>query len=484
MPVELTTIPAVPILRTGTYELSTGTFTFAEEDLRAAVNAWATDPAVKDPRAKIASVEQALDLDPMAHGGEPAFGRFTNLRVSENGQELLADFVGPQAVADAMHWAYPSLSIEGMPRGWTSPTGRSHELAITAVALLGVHWPGITTLQDFTEFLASGPKIEQTAADGEMVLATTRQAPREVVASLDADLIGRRFYDGLDGGEIAGPEGAAAQSLWIRAMRFDDAGVPYLKVTDEASGQLYRVDFKLSGSTVTFGEWAEIVEQDVPVAAGIARPASPLAQWATRDDSRAVRANHEQEGDGMTPEQIRTLAIANGLDPETATEESVMAAVQTAADARAADAGTDPGASGEGEQQTIPVPGETPAPEREAEPVAARTVTVSREQWEETQRTLAALSTEADERRKRETKASRDELVAAAIRDGRITPSERDGWREDLDKHPDGTAAALARLTPGRAVPVGAAVGTDGFEQGGPQDEGTGLFNFENDREV
>jgi hypothetical protein len=316
-------------------------------------------------------------------------------------------------------------------------------------------------------------------------LATTRQAPREVVASLDADLIGRRFYDGLEEGEIERPEGSdSVWDLWIRSMRFDDAGKPYLKVTDEASGRLYRVDFKVSGSTVTFGKWAEVVEQDVPVAAGIARPASPLAQWATRDDSRAVRANHEQEGDGMTPEQIRTLAIANGLDPETATEESVMAAVQTAADARAADAGTDPGASGEGEQQTIPVDGEAPAPEREAEPVAARTVTVSREQWEETQRTLAALSTEADERRKRETKASRDELVAAAIRDGRITPSERDGWREDLDKHPDGTAAALARLTPGRAVPVGAAVGTDGFEQGGPQDEGTGLFNFENDREV
>jgi hypothetical protein len=139
-----------------------------------------TDPAVKDPRVKIDSVAAALNLDDAAHGGEPAFGRFTNLHVSEDGQTLLADFIGPKSVAAAMTWAYPSLSIEGPPPGWVSATGRAHELVVSAVALLGVHWPGVTTLDDFHEFLTDGPKIEATegCAGGGARAPQRRRRPR------------------------------------------------------------------------------------------------------------------------------------------------------------------------------------------------------------------------------------------------------------------------------------------------------------------
>src|SRR4051794_37791266 len=153
------------------YPLASGPRTFAEEDLRAAAEAFATDPAVKAPRIKIDALARAWGLDPDAHGGEPAFGWFDNLTVASGGQELVADAHVPEWLAGAMQGALPSLSIEGTPPGWESPTGRRHDLVITAVALLGTEWPGCTTLDDFRELLANGPIMEHPAE--EVVLART-----------------------------------------------------------------------------------------------------------------------------------------------------------------------------------------------------------------------------------------------------------------------------------------------------------------------
>jgi hypothetical protein len=180
---ELVTIPGVPILRVGMgYPLASGKKTFTEEDIAAAANAYATDPAVKAPRIKIDAVAKAMGLDPEAHGGEPAFGWFDNLRVSEDGQELIADAHCPAWVRDAMEWAYPSLSVEGPPPGWTSPTGRTHELVITAVALLGTDWPGCTTLDDFRELLAKGPALAEEP-DEVSSRAWSRCGPRSTPTS-------------------------------------------------------------------------------------------------------------------------------------------------------------------------------------------------------------------------------------------------------------------------------------------------------------
>jgi hypothetical protein len=428
--VELVTIEAVPIVRVGTYELSTGTHSFTEEDLRAAADALANDPAVKAPRIKIDSVEGALALDDMAHGGEPAFGYVDGLRVSENGQELLGDFHVPEGVRGAMEWAYPSLSVEGTPPGWTSATGRKHDLVITAVALLGVHWPGVTTLEDFSEFLANGPTIEKTVDAPEEVLATTPQRARRIAASLDQDLVGRRFYEGLESGGIELPDGVdSVWDLWIRSMRFDDAGKPYLKVTDESHGTLYRVDFKVSSSGVTFGDFVEVVEQDVPVAAGAPRPLAPLASWASRAESRAMAINPE-EAHPMTDEQRRAFAAAFGL-PEDATVEQVEAAAAEAATAR----------------QTEPVvPADEPVVEPVAEevPVAARALPpgatiIDSQELEE----LRAGASMARELAQREADQARDSVIAAAIREGRFAPSRREHWLNAWQHDPEGTRTLL-----------------------------------------
>jgi hypothetical protein len=234
------------------------------------------------------------------------------------------------------------------------------------------------------------------------------------------------------------PEGERGWDLWIRSLRFDDDGAPFLVVEAWESGRLYRYGFAVSGNDVSFTLSGEVVEQYV--AASAAGRRNPVAVWATRDESRAVMAN--RGGAGMTPEQIAALAAGYGLDPASATEADVMAAATAAAEAR--------------ENPPDPTP-EPVAPEPVPEPVAAsaeaRTVTVTAAQHEAQQNELAALRARLDQRDAADQTVHRDGLVAAALADGRIAPSERDQWRADLNDAPEATERILARLTPNR-IPV------------------------------
>lgn len=458
---DLVRIPRVPILSTGTYQLSTGEFTFTAEDLVAAAQAPATDPAVHWPRIKIDGLGDSFD--PAAHGGEPAFGRVENLEV--DGETLYGDYLVPPALAAVIDWAYPSRSIEGAPGSVFGPTatGRTHELIITAVALLGVDLPGVSTLPDLMEVLA---QFSGEAEPEPITVMATVQAPPEPIASrvagavgvragLDQELVRRRFFDAAENGAegFPIPEGETGWDLWIRSLRFDDDGAPFLVVEAWESGRLYRYSFAVSGNDVSFTLIGEVVEQYV--AASAAGRRSPVAVWASRDDSRAVMANQEANS-GMTEEQRRLLAAANGLDPDSATEADIMAAAQTAADARQAQAAGNEDNGGEGD---------TSGAEGEPEPIAAaaRTTTVSAAQWQETQTRLAAAEAELQTRRESEQRAHRDGLIAAALADGRIAPSEREQWRTDLDDAPEATERILARLEPNR-VPVQARGRTQGAE--------------------
>lgn len=439
---ELVTIEAVPIVRVGTYDLASGPRTFSEEDLQAAAQAWATDASVKNPRIKIDSLEKAMGLDPMSHGGEPAFGWADNLRVSANGQELLADFHVPDFIHAAMQWAYPSLSIEGTPPGWVSATGRSHELVITAVALLGVHWPGVTTLDDFQQFLVSGPaegELISASAVSEVLATMPARRREDVTASLDSDMVTRRFIDMLDGGELELPDGVdAAFDLWPRSMRFGDDGAPYLKITDESKGTLYRVDFAVSGSQVTFGDFVEVVEQDVPVAAGAPRAAAPLASWASRADVRAALGtdNRDEEDPSMTDEQRRAIAVAYGLNPDTATEDECREAVANGAPVDEA-AAADGSGEGEADQAVADAQVEQPVAARSALPEGVVMIDESE---------LANLRAGARaglELQAAQATAERDRTIQAAIREGRIAPARAAQWSRSWDADPEGTRHLL-----------------------------------------
>jgi hypothetical protein len=487
---ELVTIPGVPILRVGMgYPLASGKKTFTEEDIAAAANAYATDPAVKAPRIKIDAVAKAMGLDPEAHGGEPAFGWFDNLRVSADGQELIADAHTPDWVAAAMEWAYPSLSVEGPPPGWTSPTGRTHELVITAVALLGTDWPGCTTLDDFRELLAKGPALAEEPAE----VMVARMDP--VRASLDSDIVVRRFLEAIETGTVALPDGVrSAYDLWPRSLRFDDSGSPYLKVTDEASGRLFRCDVSVSGNEATFSDLAEIVEQDVPIAAA-AKPSAPVASWSTREAFRLAASTPRQEDSSMTDEQRRAFARALGL-PEDTTEArlhevAAERAATTPADPNAPTA-PDPSAPDQPpppEQPTTPVtppsdpsrPSEPTPPAQPAQPTAPEGLRLVDES------TLADIQRQAAEGAAvaaRMRVQDRDQTIRAAIGEGRFSPARREHWERAWDRDPDGTRHLLTAkaeeggLAPG-LVPVTAEIGASGDGEGAtPADEGTGWFTF------
>lgn len=455
---ELVRIPDVPICATGTYQLSSGEATFTEEDLVAAVEAL-RDPAVKAPRVKIDGL--AASFDPGAHGGEPAFGWVDNMRVSEDGQTLLGDFMVPSWLAETIEWAYPSRSIEGC-QSWRSPTGKAHDLVITAVALLGVDLPGVATLPDLSEVLADGPAATPTE-----VIARMPARPGRIAAGLDQDVVRRRFYEALDDGTIDVPDGVGSHwDLWVRSLRFDDHGRPYLKVQDDAAGRLYRLDFTVDGDRVAFGDWTEVVEQDVPVTAAARRPAPALAVWASREQSRAggvattaaASAGPDYQEESTIMDVDTTLLRRHLGLPEDATEEQIRAALETdpASQNRDVTASADTDGGESAHQPTNDERGGEPGEGAESEPREPLPVAAQAE-IARLSRELAELRAREAARAERETMERRDRIVAEAIREGRIAPADRDHYRRLLDADEDTGVALLQARARGSAVPVEAA---------------------------
>ena len=62
------------------------------------------------------------------------------------------------------------------------------------------------------------------------------------------------------------------------------------------------------------------------------------------------------------------------------------------------------------------------------------------------------------------------EGCAAAVRDGKITPAQRDDWAARYDEAPQVVTQILASLAAGTAVPVAAAGHTGGEVTGGDAD--------------
>lgn len=467
---ELVTIEGVPLAKTGTYQASTGEVTFTAEDFAAAVAAL-NDPAVHPPRVRIAALEALLpelDPDPMiGHGGVPAFGRVENLRTEDLGETLVGDLVVPRWLADTMEWAWPARSIEAA-FGVSTATGGSHEMVCTALALLGVELPAVTTLEDLPElFAAMGPTPtiapEPVAEPRQLVAATTERqsAPRRVAAGLDQDLVRRRWYDALDAAELTLPEDTGSPwAWWIRSLRFDDDGTPFLVVTDDESGRLYRVDFTVSGNDVTFTDPTEVVEQYV--AATAAHPRPPIAAWGTRAESRPNPDPPTEEAT-VDPQTIAAIRESAGLTseqlPDDATEEQVREALAAAPEPEG-----DPAPTGDPEPEGEPTEQQPVAASQLPEGVVAIDADelARLRQGAETAQTLATTAAEQD----------RDRVIAAAIEEGRFAPARRDHYVRAWASDPEGTRTLLtAAESEGGLAPNTIPVAARGEA---PQDDGAG----------
>jgi Mu-like prophage I protein len=447
----------------------TGPITITRDDLVGAVAAANDDPGIPTPKLKLTLMD---DTHGMAVLTEPSFGRVTNLRFDENEQMVYADFEGvPAWLADILPVAYPSRSVE-LLHGVKTTTGGNWDTVIESVQLLGVEWPGCTTLEDLPLWYGENqPKTVVLKLDKTMATALARGGKMADKLSVAVEDVRRAYY------EILNNEGN--WSWWCKQVLLDP---DQLVIEDEYEGDLYLVDFSTSGDTITFGDPKKVKIEYVPapedatqkkVAASIytegiaASGRKVLASYASaREAGRITKLKGETQ---MSDEDRKALAVKLGL-PEDATEEQVNAKLQENA--------LEAGASGEG-GDTPPTPAadakpedkpdvdkvdETTAGDGAAKPTEL-SVTMDRGQLEQL-RYDAALGRES---RLAQVKGEAEKLVLAAKLDGRIAPASEPAWLAAIFdakqcKLIASEVEALSKLAKGR-IPI---------EERGRQGGGTG----------
>jgi len=440
--VKLVTVPNVPLMEAGVeYNLASGPTTFTPEDLRDAVTAANEDPSVPAARIKLGHVDPRYN-DIKHFDAAPAFGRASNLRLSDNGMVIYADLVGvPKWLADVMASAYPGRSIEGFKNA-DSHRGKKWRFVISACSLLGVLWPGITQLDDLPML---GDMYGETVPAGVRVIdnvAASQPGGDSMAANLDD--VRRAFYQ-----DIATDD---TQWWWVRAVLTDPNE---LVVEDDESGQLFKLSYSSDvDGRVTFGEAQPVRIDYIPdtreslkaaashVAATLTIGRKVLASYDTRAES-----SPETTGGTMDAKAIRTRL---GL-PEDASDEQVKAALRelnevvnpttsTTEEGGDGDEGDDDeGDEGEEEESTT---------ESVAASLPPGTVLIDRATLD----SLKAGAATAVQLKEQQDSNTRESLVSAAIADGRVAPARREHWLNAL-KADTGAAQVLASLEPG-LVPV------------------------------
>lgn len=478
MTVTLVTVPNVPIVSTGTYQLASGETTFSAEDLADAVLA-AQDPTVPAARLKLGHTDARFD-EAIASGeldGEPAFGTVQNLRLSADGQTVLGDYCDvPEWLAEMLPSSYPGRSIEG-GFGYTAPSGRSYKLVIARVALLGITWPGVTSLADLREVLEQNGElqddgavearsdsfvvarvartadptdaIQQTAGahgggrvdDQNGAPATDRRRGHDLLAGMDLGSVRMQFCGDLDTGEVPNvPEGQPQADdvgpqycWWPRSVRVEDDGSLCL-IVDDDEGHLIRIPFTVQQGDLLYGSPELVIEQYVPVTsdpddgqAVAARGPRTLASWPVRAANRPDQSTQESH----------TMRI-NGSDVDSAALRQRLGLAEDADDAAIYDALGIPAESETAETTSEAAP---------AEPVAASSgATLPAGMVAIDEATLAELRSGAQAGRDvsaRLATEDRDRVITAAISAGKIPPSRRGHYEAAWAQDADGTRVLL-----------------------------------------
>lgn len=482
---SLVTVPDVEILEVGQeWETSTGVFDFTMDDLVSCI-ASQDDPALRTPVIKLGHVDPRFD-------GQPALGRIENLRLTNNNQTLVGDFVGvPLWLAQIMYSAYPRRSIEGN-FDVTTRTGNTWDMVLTGVALLGDSYPAIDTLEDIQALWGATPPplypvedVEEIAASGSFFRARkvddmpnwlrkkegVEASSGVVQASVSLDTVRRAYYDTLGPNEMW---------WWVREVRIN----PLTLIVDDDEGGLYEIPVTVSADDeVTFGEPTAVKVEyvaatGVPVAA--ARAGQIIAaSHATPEEAGRTSRSTEEEGatlpptsnaddtedtpsmdftdeelaalglqPGATREQISAAILGTTQEGEPGTDGNPASQPETPATDPAAEPATEP--ETEEEEQEPEAPANIQVPEGMA--------LVDTQVLEELRSGVAASNALV----KRQEKADRDAILDGAIRAGKFPKGRRAHYEALLSADPVGTKALIATLEPG-VVPV-AEVGEQGSE--------------------
>jgi hypothetical protein len=470
---NLVNVENVEIVQTGIeYNLASGPKTFTTDDLSDAVESQ-NDAAIKAPRLKLGHV---ANLGLLADG-QPAIGTVGNLRLEKNGHVVIGDYLGvPEWLAKVLPSAYPARSIEALT-GVSTSTGNKWKLVITDLALLGVVWPGVSTLDDIEAlFSVEGPDNVQVLTTKKEVEATT------IRAQVNNDDILRQYR------EQKTPE---QMWWWVHAMMRDP---DELIVEDEEGGQLYRIPYAIKGESIEFSD---------PIPVKIVFKDKPKKQ--TKQEARAALSMVLATGNR---EEFNRMTIASGVDPvalrnalgleDSATDDEVNTALSAAgfitqpgqevpSNTGGRAAGSEqPGTTESGAPTPTAVPGsvttmqdvqpgQTPNDPGTAQPVAtppapavAATGDLVHLDRATYQRLLAGAET-AERLDKTTRQSERDRLIASAVSDTKIEPSRVEHWRRKYDEDPEGTRHLLTAsfeqggLAPGvvPVAPIGAAHSTE-----------------------
>ena len=424
----LVTIPNVEIVSTGTYSLASGEHTFTKTELAAAVAAQG-DPATRPPRLKIG--HESLDV--LGASGEPSFGKVVGMRLSDDGETILGDYVGvPEWLANIMPTAYPSRSIEADVMAETA-SGQTHDLLIDAVALLGVVAPGVSTLKDL-EPLYGSEQPEGVTINAKQHIAASVAEPKEKIvlvpgkergvrlfASTDIDTVRYAYYETPECGDW----------WWIREIELE----PNALIVDRDGDGLIRVPFTINGDSIEFSEAVEVKIEYVPVEADASVTASrgqSVAVYASRDDSRP-KTNEEDQVE-LTEDQLKSLGL-----PEDASQEQVDARIKELADAAEADDANSGGDDDEQNEGGDDDEDDESGDDDDTEAKNKPTVEVDREAFETVQAQAKAgadIAAKAAEKEKEDT-------ITGAIRAGKFGPSSKGAYEKLWDNDPVGTKKTI-----------------------------------------
>jgi hypothetical protein len=418
----LVRVPNVEIMHTGTWNLSTGSFTFTTDDLADAVAALSC-PAVRRPILKLGHTDPRFD-------GEPCIGYIDNLATAEGGRTLVGDYAGmPGWLGDILASAYPDRSVEG-EYDYRCQMGHIHPFAVHAVALLGVAAPGIGTLESLQDVAALYGVTAKRDHVGTPVMVQVKGSSsvsspysRPVAAGVSAEDVMRAFY---------GSELGSGWDAWIEELQLDPLQLIYVNDADSTRSRVPVTIGEGDGSdAVSFGDPVPVIIRYVDAAAALSRPDVVRCAYRSRPDTLPAAAPPgERSGMELTDEQLAAIRTAYGL-PDDADDTALYNAIVTAA-------------------QTSDPP-ESPPPA-----LPEGTVAVDAAQFEELK---VAAKAGADARAQQE-QERREGLVSAAVRDGRIPPARKDHWLTMLERDP-GSVDVLASLSPG-LVPVGPELGHSG----------------------
>jgi len=258
----LTTVPDVPILKTGIeYPLASGPTTFTPEDLASAVAAQ-SDPAIPQPRIWIGHPD-----DERIHGdrrsgvpsGEPALGKVCDMRLTEDGHCIVGDLTGvPIWLGNIMASAFPSRSIEGRFNVKT-PTGKNHRLVINGLALLGVTWPGVLTIEDIASlYTEEGPQVTIAEASPDRPIEVEAAGLRKVSGQLTVEDLRTAWYSTVR-------SDPSKNNWWLRSIYIEPNE---LIVDADDGGTLLRQPFAIKGDKVKFGKAKKVKIQYINASHG------------------------------------------------------------------------------------------------------------------------------------------------------------------------------------------------------------------------